>query len=192
VAERPTGLAEHVVASEGVPAQVVDLGAGRCGDALWFARQGAAVTALDFVPRAGEKARAMAEEEGIDLTLREVNLLSLRSTLAEGARLAHSQGPRVVIARHLVDATVAAGRTGAWRLCEMALREGGRLYLEFWAGEPRGRHDTHLLAAVPTATVVAELEARGAVIVQREETQVEGAPDKPGRTLARLVAQWQR
>ena len=46
--------------------------------------------------------------------------------------------------------------------------------------------------AVPTATVVAELEASGAVIVQREETQVESAADKPGRTLARLVAQWQR
>jgi hypothetical protein len=189
---KPSELAEYVVQQEGVPGQLVDLGAGRGGDALWFARQGAAVTALDFVPRAAEKARAAAAEEGLDLVVRDVNLLSLRSTLAEGARLAHTVGPRVVVARHLADATVASGRAGAWRLCEMALREGGRLYLEFWSGTPSGRTDGQLLAAVPTDTVVAELAERGAVIVQREETQVESAPGQPVRTLARLVAQWQR
>ncbi|HEX2893124.1 MAG TPA: methyltransferase domain-containing protein [Marmoricola sp.] len=189
---RPSDLAVSVVAEEGVPAQVVDLGAGRGGDALWFARQGAAVTALDFVPRAIEQVQARAKEEGLDLSVREVNLLSLRSTLAEGARLAHTPGPRAVIARHLVDATVASGRAGAWRLCEMALRDGGRLYLEFWSGPRTPRTETQLLAAVPVDTVVAELTARGAVIVHREETQVERAEGQPARTLARLVAQWHR
>ena len=192
VPDRPTGLAQYVSEREGVPGQVVELGAGRGGDALWFARQGAAVTALDFVPRAAEKAQALADEEDLDLTVREVNLLSLRSTLAEGARLAHTPGPRVVVARHLADATVAPGRAGAWRLCEMALREGGRLYLEFWAHGTGRRDEGQLLAAVPTATVVAELEQRGAVIVSREETQVESAEGKPARTRARLVAQWHR
>jgi SAM-dependent methyltransferase len=192
VPDRPSALAQHVVAQEGVPARVVDLGAGRGGDALWFARQGAAVTALDFVPRAAAAARALAEEGGVDLEVREVNLLSLRSTLAEGARLAHAPGDRVVVARHLADATNASGRAGAWRLCEMALRDGGRLYLEFWSGTPGRRREGQLLAAVPADTVVAELVARGAVIVHREETQVESAPGEPGRTLARLVAQWQR
>jgi len=194
--DRGSALAELVVAREGVPAQVVDLGAGRAGDALWFARQGASATALDFVPRAAEAARQAAVSEGHDLTVREVNLLSLRSVLAEGARLAHSAGPRVVLARHVVDATTPAGRAGAWRLCEMALRDGGQLYLEFWAGDGRRLHEGQLLAAVPTAQVVAELEARGAVIVHREEQQVERVPDTPegstGRTVARLVAQWQR
>lgn len=193
---KPSGLAELVVAREGVPAAVVDLGAGRGADALWFARQGASVTALDFVPRAAESARAVAESEGLDLTVREVNLLSLRSTLAEGARLAHTPGARVVVARHLLDATVRDGRVGAWRLCEMALRDGGRLYLEFLAGEPGSRNEEQLLAAVPTDVVVAELEQRGAVIVHREETQVQGGSGESGRpqerTIARLVAQWQR
>ena len=197
VPDRPSGLAQYVAEREGgVPAQVVELGAGRGGDALWFARQGAAVTALDFVPRAAEKAAAAAAEEGLDLAVREVNLLSLRSTLAEGARLAHtpSRTPaqRVVVARHLVDATVASGRLGAWRLCEMALRDGGRLYLEFWAHGTGRRDESQLLASVPTATVVSELEQRGAVIVSREEKQVESAEGRPVRTRARLVAQWQR
>lgn len=188
----PSGLAQLVVEREGVPGQVIDLGAGRGGDALWFARQGAAVTALDFVPRAAEKARSVADQEGLHLTVREVNLLSLRSTLAEGARLAHAPGERVVVARHLADATVAAGRSGAWRLCEMALRDGGRLYLEFWSGGRTGRSETQLLAAVPAETVAAELAERGAVIVHREETQVDSAEGQPARTLARLVAEWHR
>jgi hypothetical protein len=189
---KPSGLAELVVAREGVPGQVVDLGAGRGSDSLWFARQGAAVTALDFVPRALATAQQTAVDEGLDLAVREVNLLSLRSTLAEGARLAHAPGPRVVVARHLADATVRDGRAGAWRLCEMALRDGGSLYLEFWAGEPGRRHEGQLLAAVPTDVVVAELAERGAVIVHREELQQEKASGEAGRTVARLVAQWQR
>jgi hypothetical protein len=144
------------------------------------------------VPRAAAKAKQVADDEGLDLDVREVNLLSLRSTLGEGARLARIPGPRTIVARHLVDATVPAGRQGAWRLCEMALRDGGRLYLEFRAGEAERRADGQLLAAVSTDTVVAELEERGAVIVHREETQVESASGEPGRQLARLVAQWQK
>jgi hypothetical protein len=194
--DRPSALARLVVAREGVPSQVVDLGAGRAGDALWFARQGSSATALDFVPRAAEAARRTAEAEGHDLTVREVNLLSLRSVLAEGARLAHAPGPRVVVARHVVDATVAPGRSGAWRLCEMALRDGGRHYLEFWVGEGRRLREGQLLAAVPADVVAAELEQRGAVIVHREETTVQAASEDSGRTVertvARWVAQWQR
>jgi hypothetical protein len=194
--DRPSALAALVAAREGVPAHVVDLGAGRAGDALWFARQGASATALDFVPRAAEAARRAAEAEGHDLTVRELNLLSLRSVLAEGARLARARGPRTVLARHVVDATVVAGRAGAWRLCEMALRDGGSLYLEFWAGDGRRQHEGQLLAAVPADVVAAELEERGAVIVHREETAVQVEPGEAGpageRMVARMVAQWQR
>ena len=194
--DRASALAELVTAREGVPAQVVDLGAGRAGDALWFARNGASATALDFVPRAAEAARRAAEEEGHDLAVRELNLLSLRSVLAEGARLAHTPGPRAVLARHVIDATVPAGRSGVWRLCEMALREGGRLYLEFWVGDGRRRHEGQLLAGVPTDVVAAELEQHGAVIVHREEATVRAesgdSDGTAGRTVARWVAQWQR
>ncbi|HEX7717067.1 MAG TPA: hypothetical protein VF416_07250, partial [Marmoricola sp.] len=148
-----------------------------------------------FVPRATTAAKRAAERAGHDLDVREVNLLSLRSTFAEGARLARLSGPRTIVANHLADATVASGRAGAWRLCEMALRDGGRLYTDFWAGATLDRDDAQLVAAVPTEVVVAELEERGAVIVHREETQVETSSRTGGstrRTRARLVAQWQR
>ena len=64
----PAGLAEYVAEQEGVPAPVVDVGAGRGADALWFARQGASVTGLDFAgrvacgaaPRGGARPRPRA------------------------------------------------------------------------------------------------------------------------------------
>lgn len=191
-ARTPSPLAALVVDREGVPDQVVDLGVGRGRDALWFARQGARVTGLDFVPWASRPVQETAREEGLDLTVRELNLLSLRSWLAEGTRLAHTPGPRVVVARHLVDALIPPARDAAWRLCDMALRDGGRLYLEFCSGDPEPRGDGDLLAPVPVETVAAELAAHGAVIVHREDTHETRASGERGRPVSRLVAEWRR
>jgi hypothetical protein len=188
----PTPLAALVVEREGVPEQVVDLGAGRGRDALWFARQGARVTALDFVPWASRLVQEAAREEELDLTVRELNLLSLRSWLAAGARLAHEPGPRTILARHLADALVPSARDAAWRLCDMALRDGGRLYLEFCSGPPERRGEHDLLASVPVETVTAELAAHGAVIVHREDTHETRASGERGRPVSRLVAEWRR
>jgi len=188
-----TPLTALVVEREGVPSQVVDLGAGRGRDALWFARNGAHVTALDFVPSASTAAQEAARDEDLDLTVRELNLLSLRSWLAEGTRLAHTPGPRTVVARHLVDALTAPARDNAWRLCDMALRDGGRLYLEFRTGAPAPRAEGDLLAPVAVETVTAELAAHGAVIVHREDThETRASGGEPGRPVSRLVAEWRR
>jgi hypothetical protein len=188
-----TPLAAMVVEREGVPAHVVDLGAGRARDALWFARNGAHVTALDFVPWASTAAQQAARDEGLDLTVRDLNLLSLRSWLAEGSRLAHAPGPRTILARHLVDALTPPARENAWRLCDMALRDGGRLYLEFRTGAPTPRTEVDLLAPVPVETVTAELAAHGAVIVHREDThETRASGGEPGRPVSRLVAEWRR
>jgi hypothetical protein len=188
-----TPLAAMVVEREGVPAHVVDLGAGRARDALWFARNGAHVTALDFVPWASTAAQQAARDEGLDLTVRDLNLLSLRSWLAEGSRLAHAPGPRTILARHLVDALTPPARENAWRLCDMALRDGGRLYLEFRTGAPTPRTEGDLLVPVPVETVTAELAAHGAVIVHREDThETRASGGEPGRPVSRLVAEWRR
>lgn len=166
----PSELARLVVETEGVPAQLVDLGAGRAGDSLWFARQGAKVTALDFVPSASEAVQAAAAEEGLDLEVRLLNLNSLRSWLATGSRLAHTPGPRAILCRHLADEITARAREATWRFADMALREGGRLYLET-------REDR-----IGADVIAAELAGRGAVIVHRDGTD----------ETTRWVVQWQR
>lgn len=139
VRRRPTPLAQvvHESATE-LGAEVLDVGAGRGADALWLAREGLPVTAYDYVLRGLEPAMDLARAEGIDLTVRHLNLTELRSVLAEGARLARSPRPRVVMAQHVVDATSGVGRRSLARLCSMALRSGGRLHAELYAADGLG------------------------------------------------------
>ncbi|MDQ6641588.1 MAG: class I SAM-dependent methyltransferase [Actinomycetota bacterium] len=182
-ARGPSSLAEFVVAQEGVPARLVDIGAGRGGDAHWFAAQGSSVTAYDYVPTASLAVRRVVEEQGLDLTVRRFNLLEWRSTFGEGARLAHTPGPRTVLARHVADATTDFGRDSLWRFASMALRDGGRLYVEALAGDGMAP----LERAVPVTRMVDELGRHGADIVQTQDLE---APGRPGRRIGRLVAQW--
>jgi hypothetical protein len=188
----PSSLAQFVVANEGaVPPFVVDLGSGRGGDSLWFARQGAKVRALDFVKQGSLAVQAAAADEGLDLEVYELNLNSLRSWMSEGVRLSHTKGPRVVMARHLIDAESNVARDATWRLCEMALRQGGRLYLEFVSGgDPEDTGDA-LIKPFPAEAAERALTERGATIVHREDFAVPTKSGAPGRPTTRLVAQWQ-
>jgi len=135
----PSRLARqvHRTAQE-LGAEVLDIGAGRGADSVWLARQGVPVTAYDFVPRALDAAADLARDETLPLDVRFVNLTEWRSVYAEGARLAHSPRPRVILVRHVLDATSGFGRASLARLCGMALRDGGRLYAEFFPTEEQG------------------------------------------------------
>jgi SAM-dependent methyltransferase len=187
----PSSLATYLVEQEGgVPPFVVDLGSGRGGDALWFARQGAQVRALDFVSQGSLAVQAKAVEENLDLETYELNLNSLRSWLSEGVRLSHRPGPRVVMARHLIDAQSNVAREATWRLCEMALRQGGRLYLDFVSGGDPDAGD-QLIRPVRAADVEAALTSRGAAIIAREDFTPTTKSGQPGRPTTRMVAQWQ-
>lgn len=135
----PSVLARRAARLAGeLGAEVLDVGAGRGADSLWLARQGVPVTAYDYVPRALRDAAAVAEEEGLPLQVRTLNLTEWRSVLAEGTRLAHDPRPRVVLARHVLDATSAFGRESLARLCSMALRDGGRLLADLHVVEGDG------------------------------------------------------
>lgn len=185
----PSALAAYVLEQEGVPDLLVDLGAGRGRDSLWFARQGVKVRALDFVMQASLAAQKTAAEEGLDIVFRDLNLNSLRSWMGEAARLAHTEGHKVIVARHLLDAESEVAREATFRLSELALREGGRLYLEFLSGGP-GPRGKDMLKPLPVEDVVAGLTAHGAVIVHREELQEQTPSGESGRPVTRLVAQW--
>lgn len=185
----PSPLVEHLVQQEGVPAHVVDLGAGRGADSLWLARQGARVTAYDFATGALDELAATAAAEGLDIETRPLNLLELRSVLGEGARLTHlDDGPRVVVADELPGSTTPAGRRGAWRFASLALRGGGRLYLEATLPGDTKPELFPLVRPVRAPQVTRELEEAGATVVHHE-TMREPGPD--GRRRARWVATWQ-
>ena len=164
---------------------VIDVGAGRGADSLWLARRGLRVQAYDYVPSAADAVRAAAADEGLDLDVRMLNLTEWRSVLAEGARLARLDGPRVMIARHTADATNRFGRESLARFASMALRGGGRLYLDVWTGSG---HTPDRLHAVPLDQVARELTGQGARILVTRERPARQGSHRSSR--GRLVAQW--
>jgi SAM-dependent methyltransferase len=191
----PSSFATWVRRREGgVPASVVDIGCGRGVDALWFARQGASVLAYDYALRGSEPVAGLAAREDVDLTFRSMNLTELRSVLSEGARVARLPGPRVVTARHVAEATDRVGRGHLWRVCEMMLAGGGRLYLEVLRDRRRdGDQLARLehLHPVPGRRIVGELRQRGATIVARKHL-VESGPGSAGHRIGRWVVEWRR
>ena len=190
----PSALARHVAQEEGLERPIVDVGAGRGTDALWLARQGARVTALDYSHGASNAVARVAAEEGLDLDIGWINLHETRTVLAQGARAAH-RGPVTVMANHLIDATDRRGLHAFVRFSRMALSGGGRLYAEFLCqptpGAPSSRGSDRLRTIDPDRVADAFIAA-GAVIVQTTRTEDQGAAGKPGRPTVRMVVEWRR
>lgn len=192
----PSSLARFVKEQEGDIDLLVDVGAGRGGDALWFARQGVSTMTLDYAHGSSNGVRREAEAEGLDLDTSWVNLHELRSVMAQGARIARREGNVVLMGRHLVDSTDVRGLGALVRLARMALSRGGRLYLELdilRPGEryvPGGRRD--IVRPKDLHQVENTLTAGGAVIVLSTRSEDKRGSGQPARPIARLVAEWQR
>jgi hypothetical protein len=197
-AESPSALARHVLQEEGTVARLVDVGAGRGADSLWFARQGVPALALDYSRGAANAVGRHAEEEGLDLEVGWMNLLELRSVMAHGARVARLPGPPTLLVNHLIDSTDQRGLEALARFARMALSVGGRMYAEFDAlrpGErpaPPGPRD----ATRPknAERVLRTLRDSGAAIVQSTQILTAGHPegDVAERPVMRLVAEWRK
>ena len=164
-------------------AEILDIGAGRGADSVWLAQKGLKVKAYDYVPRALERAEALARRHRLDLEVRPLNLTEWRSVFAEGALLARDPRPRVVLARHVIDATSGVGRASLARLCSMALRDGGTLLADF---HPAGEEESTewMVGRTDVDAVTTLLEAAGATRVT-----VKRLPRK-NRPTVRLVGEW--
>jgi hypothetical protein len=188
-ADKPSPVARKVRRRLDAGGTVIDVGAGRGGDSLWLARQGYTVHAYDYVPSAARAVQDAADTEGLDLHVRMLNLDEWRSVLAEGARMARVEGPRIMIARHLADATGPFGRESLARFASMALRGGGRLFLDVWSTPGRV---PDRLRPVPVEEVARLMEEQGArILLTRERPARAGSKAGSRRSSrGRLVAQW--
>lgn len=176
-------LARRVAADAAPGTHLLDVGAGRGSDALHLARQGFRTTAYDYVPLTLRKAGRVAEREGAPLDVRMISLTQLRSVLGEGARLAHQDGPRAMLARHVLDATTERGREGLLRFAAMALRGGGRLYAELATGEGEAGEG---LYPVSLDGLLQSIGRFGGSVVSADVEP--GAPGRAGQAV--VVAQW--
>ncbi len=184
----------------------VDVGCGRGADVAWLASQGLPSIGLDFSPRGYAGVAEVLAEKGLPAEFHPFNLVETRHVLGWGAHLARTPGQKVVLARHVADATNRRGREQLWRFSEMTLSAGGRLYLEFLvpgnaaAGFQRANH----LRTLSPELVTAEVEGRGGSVVHVEERTIErarraadetntqaDAPEPGGRRFCRMVVQWQ-
>ena len=190
LASEPAPFVRWAADREPGAATYVDLGCGRGSDVLWMARGGVSSVGLDFQPRSFREA---ADEAVPGAEFWTCNLLELRDVLPAGATLSRRPGPRLLMARHLVDTLGDEGRSHLWRLARMTLagEGGGRLYLEFLArfGDDGYARDLHVKRRRPRL-VIAELEAAGATIVHRETIRVSDSPQ--AAKVCRLVVEWRR
>jgi hypothetical protein len=189
----PSALASHVAEQEQVH-RLVDVGSGRGGDALWFARQGVPTIGLDYARGASRAVRRLADQEGLDLRLDWMNLHETRTVIAHGARIARLDGPVTMLANHLVDSTDRRGLEALARLARMSLSGGGRLYADFDALRPGETYEAggprDAVRPRDPDDVAAVLAAAGADIVHSTVETTPGGDDADRRPVARLVAQW--
>ncbi|HEX6247509.1 MAG TPA: methyltransferase domain-containing protein, partial [Nocardioidaceae bacterium] len=182
------------VAEQETPGRLLDVGCGTARDTIFFAEQGFDVTGFDIVPRWGTRGvrkAGVAERPAI----RQLNLDSWRESLAAGARLAHEPGTRVVYGRFLLHALTDVGRDNFWRLTSMALRAGGRCYVEFRTDRDEGLRKAfgeHYRRFLSPDAVVAEAAAHGARTIHREAGRGLSPFEDEDPHLCRMILEWSR
>jgi SAM-dependent methyltransferase len=199
---RPYQLTRMLHRREPEGTTVLDVGCGRGQDVVWLANQGHRAIGVDYAGLGFAKLARVAGDKGLDADFWQLNLLEIRHAMTVGARMAVEPGPRAVIARHFVDATPRRGREGLFRATRMALHEGGRLYLQFIAGNAPGtrddpRLDDELLTDTDPDKVAAEAAAFGGRVVRLRAVELTG-PERPSRIpeggppvrACRMVVEW--
>jgi SAM-dependent methyltransferase len=125
--EDPPPLLEQAVAARPNRGRALDVGCGQGVYAAYLAQQGFSVVGLDFVPAAIDAARARAQRDGVEVELRECDVLDYEAPSAFDVVL--DSGCR----HHLPKGKLAAYRA---RL-DQWLAPGGDFVLVHFAHRPR-------------------------------------------------------
>ncbi|MGX5654278.1 LicD family protein [Geodermatophilus nigrescens] len=194
----PSAYARWVADRSARGARVLELGAGRGGDALWLAEQGFRVHAVDYVDQVVTETARTAAERDLPVTSQTVNLYDLRRVIALGGATAAQPDPVTVFGRGLLGSFVDVARDDLWRLLGMVLRTGGRAHLdvprESWVPEYGTGLPLH--RAVPLDVLAAEMAPHGLRIEEThdaEEPHVHTPWSADVRVLptTRMVITWQ-
>jgi 2-polyprenyl-3-methyl-5-hydroxy-6-metoxy-1,4-benzoquinol methylase len=125
--EQPPVFLERAVAQRTTRGRALDLGCGQGVHAVYLARQGFSVVAVDFVPAALAAARKRAEQAGVEVELRECDVLDYEAP--SGFDVVLDSG----CLHHL-----PRGKVGAYRIrLDDWLAPGGDYVLVHFAHRPR-------------------------------------------------------
>ncbi len=190
----PSPFARWVAAEYPASRRILDLGAGSCRDARWFAKKhGRSVTALDYSIGTLHRSARKPGRPPLPLTYEILNFYDTRQVLVLGTRLARDEDPVDLYCRFTMHALNEHGRENIIRLASMALRRGGHLFLEFRTPEDRDR--PHFFrhgkrGFVDPAEVVAEIEARNGRVIHQEAGTGLARFETEDPYVARIVATW--
>jgi SAM-dependent methyltransferase len=178
----------------GEPPMFVDVGCGNGRDTRHFAEHGSPVLGVDYSPAALASARDLLGASSETSRLRLMDLNDLRTTLLLGADLAARESPAVLYARFVANALDDPARDNLWRLAAMALRGGGRMYLEFRTTRDQttshvfeDQHDRRYLDA---QEVAGALKRHGGAVVHQEEGRGLAPHGSEDPHVCRMVVQW--
>lgn len=175
--------------------RVLDIGCGTGRDSLWLAGNGHEVRGYDYAPGAVALARSHAAETGNTAKFAVLNLLDIREVLSLGGAISHESEPIDVYGRFLVHALTDDGRASPWRLGSMALRRGGRMYLEFRTGSPQDltyEFGSHYRTYKQPEEITAEIVASGGRVEYHEEGYGMAIYKDEDPYVCRLVASWHK
>jgi SAM-dependent methyltransferase len=178
---------------------ILELGSGRGHDALWLARQGHRLDAIDYVLGPLSRAEDVAVEQGLPARFRTLNLYDLRRVLALGAEVAARREPVVVYGRGLLGSLWDSGRPALMRLLSMVLRSGGQAHLDLprRSLQPEAATGLPLHRTVDIAALRTELAGFGLQVdeVHDAAEHIEHMPwdaDDDRLPTTRMVVTWQR
>lgn len=189
----PTDFGEWALAELPADASVVDIGAGIGLDAVAAARRGARVHALDYARGCFAGARKVSREEELGIDFTDVNLYSHRDAVTKAALVAHTRGPRVVLAGGLLDSLEERSHDTFYTMLRLLVGRGGTAYLEFahdlsrWEWRPNTGGARYEVAP---ARVRAEVERLGGRV--RHSTTIPAGPGTDGMARTRLEVVWPR
>lgn len=184
---------EQLVEADAASGTVVDVGTGNGRDAVFFARMGYDVKALDLAPKARALARQLARRKGVSLDLAEFSAASPRDVLIRGAQYARLPGPVHLYARGLLDTLPPDTWTYFWRLCRLSQRRGGLTFLEFRT--PRSRRDPKHFGPrrrfYPAPhRVRAEIERHGGTVVETVTGRDLAPLGDENPVICRMIVRW--
>jgi SAM-dependent methyltransferase len=192
--QKPSAFVKWVLAREPRTRTAVDVGCGSGRDVLWLARRGVDAWGLDYLPRDFRAAYRRAARKGLSASFEWMNLDELRSVLVMGATLARRPGPRVVLARHVLEATDGVGRENLLRLAKMVTRDSGRLYLQMRGSDPESRRAG--LPPLALDRLRAQVEGLGGRVLEEHDLdqheQPVAGPSATPAPFSRWVVSWDR
>lgn len=154
------------------PGKALELGCGRGDDAVWLAKQGWQVTAVDLSHRAIEYAAANAERAGVDVTFQQCDLTQ-----------AFPQGEFSLITASFLESPLAFDRATIFRAALDHVAPGGMLLITSHGKVPSW--SKHVRPFLPAHEVLASLgslppgwEVQFCEEVSRTMTGPEGQQDE--------------